>query len=194
MFLYDWIFNGLDYLGLWRKSGKLLFLGLGHAGKTTLFHLLKTDRLMLTSPTFSAQCEKISIDNRCFTTYDLGGHFINARKIWRDYFSLADAIVFLIDANDRSYFPESKIELEALLTNDDISSYPILILGNKIDRKGAASETEILEYFNIHHLTTGKGKISRKDIHSRPLELFMCSVLKREGYGEGFRWLSQYID
>ena len=27
----------------------------------------------------------------------------------------------------------------------------------------------------------------------RPVELFMCSVLKKQGYGEGFRWLSQYM-
>jgi len=25
------------------------------------------------------------------------------------------------------------------------------------------------------------------------MELFMCSVLRREGYGEAFRWLSQYL-
>lgn len=39
-----------------------------------------------------------------------------------------------------------------------------------------------------------QGKIPRSELSTRPLELFMCSVLKRQGYGEGFRWLAQYID
>ena len=39
-----------------------------------------------------------------------------------------------------------------------------------------------------------QGNVTLKELNARPMEVFMCSVLKRQGYGEGFRWLSQYID
>ena len=50
------------------------------------------------------------------------------------------------------------------------------------------------QVFGLYGQTTGKGKVARSELHGRPLELFMCSVLKRQGYGEGFRWISQYLD
>jgi GTP-binding protein SAR1 len=102
--------------------------------------------------------------------------------------------VFLIDAFDRARFGESLAELNSLLTDEQLANCPVLILGNKIDRPGAASEEEIRNTFGLYGQTTGKGKVARSDLPGRPLELFMCSVLKRQGYGEGFRWLAQYID
>ena len=44
------------------------------------------------------------------------------------------------------------------------------------------------------YFTLFQGQISRAELPGRPMELFMCSVLKRQGYGEGFRWMAQYIN
>lgn len=67
-----------------------------------------------------------------------------------------DAIVFLVDACDRSRFIESKAELDSLLTDEQLSNCPVLILGNKIDRPGAASEDELRNLFALYGQTTGK--------------------------------------
>ena len=59
-----------------------------------------------------------------------------------------------------------------------------------MDRPGAASEEELRMFFSLQ--TTGKA-MTGGDRRVRPVELFMCSVLKEYGYGEGFRWLGQFL-
>lgn len=127
-----------------------------------------------------------------FKTIDLGGHEL-ARKMWNQYFTEdVSAIVFIIDTAAPNRFSDVKRELDDLLQNDSLGKVPFLILGNKIDKPKAVSEEELKEKLGIQ--TTGKGQKNPKIKINRPLELFMCSILEQTGYGEGFRWLSQYIE
>lgn len=64
--------------------------------------------------------------------------------------------MFLVDASDRTRLPESRAELDTLLTDEQLSTCPVLVLGNKIDKPGAASEDELRAFFNLYGQTTGK--------------------------------------
>lgn len=67
-----------------------------------------------------------------------------------------DVIVFLVDVADRERIAESKLELDALLSNSDLKKVPILVLGNKIDLPNALSEDELRIQMGLHNMTTGK--------------------------------------
>lgn len=189
-FLFNWFWSFLKSVGLANKTGTVTFLGLDNAGKTTLMHMLKNQHLKQPVPTFHPTNEEFTIENINFKAWDLGGH-VQARRLWKTYFPVVTAIVFIVDASDYERMEEANAELKSLLEAEDIKSIPVAILGNKIDKPEAADEDTLRHNLGMTNLTTGKGTVKLKNV--RPVEIFMCSIVNKTGYSDAFRWISQYI-
>ena len=84
-------------------------------------------------------------------------------------------------------------ELAELLAEDSIKGCPFLVLGNKVDLKNAVSEAQLKDALGLTNVTTGKDKDAKVPEGMRPLEVYMCSVVKKAGYADGFKWLSNHL-
>ena len=128
---------------------------------------------------------------------DLGGHK-QARRVWKEYFHSIDAVFFVMDASDKcpKRIAEAREELHGILNDPVIvdADIPVAVLGNKIDISGAMGESDLIHTLGVFHLRTGKNKQEMIEGDSRkPFEVFMCSLLKRQGYGEAFKWMAQHL-
>jgi GTP-binding protein SAR1 len=187
--LYYYCLTGLHY-----REAKILFLGLDNAGKTTLLHMMKSGRMQVHEPTLHPNVtDELIVGKIKFKAFDLGGHE-TARQLWQDYFTTdVDGVVYLVDANDRARFPEAKKELDSLLWIEELADIPFLVLGNKIDMASAASEEELKAALGLVDTYGKELQNYDKDVGIRPMEVFMCSVLRKMGYKDGFQWLSHFL-
>ena len=178
-----WVSSWLRYFGLMDKTGRLVFLGLDNAGKTTLMGLLANQEVKLYPPTMLPTSEHFALGGVKFTAFDLGGH-VQARRIWSDYCMGTDGLVFMVDASDRHRLGEAGRELRTLLEDPSLESIPIAILGNKIDRTDALGETDLTAQLGIYDFLS-----SRKTV-----KVFLVSIAKRQGIKEAVRWLASFLD
>ncbi len=115
------------------------------------------------------------------------------RKIWREHFIDIQGIIYVVDGADKNRFEESRRELETILQSEELPKIPIVILGNKIDKKEAVQEEELKQAFGL--VTQNQfGSQNVDELYGRPVKMFMCSIVKKTGIKEPFDWLTKKID
>lgn len=81
-------------------------------------------------------------------------------------------------------------EFDSLMIDETTANVPTGILRNEIDRHEAVSEERLWEMFGSYDQTTGKCSVSPKELNVQSLQVFVCTVLKRQGYREVFHWMA----
>jgi GTP-binding protein SAR1 len=178
-----------------------MLVGLDGSGKTTLLQVLARNVVQAHEPTTHPQSEEVTVHNVRFQAFDLGGHKA-ARVLWKRYYPALDGIVFLVDAADPDRFEEARAEIGRLL--DAENTVPLLVLGNKVDARGAVSRPTLLRALALDPFLADRPNRPKDfgpgeeppclgPVGGRPIELAMCSVVRRWGYDNGFAWLANNL-
>ena len=170
--IYDRVFG-------FSRPTRILLLGLDAAGKTSVLYKLKLDELVTTIPTIGFNVEELNYKNLSMTMWDVGGQD-KIRRLWSHYYENSDAIVYVIDSNDRDRLSEARDELHKMLDEDQLRNASLLVLCNKQDLPSAMSPSAVSEGLGLRAL--------RRDWY-----LQACSAVSGDGIFEGLEWLSQTL-
>ncbi|KAJ1566399.1 Arf GTPase arl1, partial [Nowakowskiella sp. JEL0078] len=147
---------------------------------------------------------KNSENNVRFKIWDLSGQSA-VRSLWRCYYANADAIVYVVDASDRSNINVAGEEfLAALLpptpldeTDDqNITGEPefqdeapnvVLLLANKQDLEGSMSNSELYSAMGLGD------PIAQEVLKDRKWSICKCSAATGDGLLEAIDWLTDAI-
>jgi ADP-ribosylation factor 1/2 len=147
------------------QHGTILILGLDCAGKTSfLHHYLSqsghwaTTDILTSIPTIGFVLESVQYAEMRFVSYDSGccGCRSNYMKRFTDVVACeADAVVWVVDANDRERLVEAREELSGALKLKDgvvLRRLPVLVLANKMDLPDAMGVEEIGKGLGLEEL------------------------------------------
>jgi len=164
------------------KEKRILMLGLDAAGKTSIVNKLAFDEARTTIPTIGFNCEQVQYKNICFTVWDIGGQD-KIRRLWNHYYNNTDALIFVVDSNDRYRIEEAKGELRRLLEEEQLRDIAVLIYANKMDLPNSMTNNDVVEKLDIRRLA------GHRDWYCFP----SCAT-DGTGLYEGLDWLSKVLN
>lgn len=163
-----------------KKEMRILMVGLDAAGKTTILYKLKLGEIVTTIPTIGFNVETVEYKNISFTVWDVGGQD-KIRPLWRHYFQNTQAIIFVVDSNDRDRCSEAREELQRMLNEDELRDAILLVFANKIDLPNAMNAAEITDKLGLHSL------------RQRQWYIQSTCATSGEGLYQGLDWLTSHL-
>merc|ERR1719313_2464389 len=159
---------------------RFLMVGLDAAGKTTVLYALKLGKVVTTIPTIGFNVETIEYKRISFTAWDIGGRD-KSRPLWRHYYQNTEALIFVVDSNDRDRIEVAQEELNKMLNEDEMRDAALLVFANKQDLPNAMPAAEVTEKLGLHNM--------------RNRQWFIQSACATTGDGlyEGLDWLSRTL-
>mmetsp|Transcript_5769 Transcript_5769/g.13689 ORF Transcript_5769/g.13689 Transcript_5769/m.13689 type:complete len:229 (+) Transcript_5769:86-772(+) len=168
---------------LWKAPpAKVLMVGLDAAGKTTILYKLQIGEVVNTIPTIGFNVETVSTNKLELLTWDVGGRD-KIRPLWRHYLQKVQAIVFVVDCNDRDEdrLESALKELWWILDEDDAKHAPLLVFANKQDLPNAMTTVEVAEKMRLHEMRERKWFVQES------------VATEKKGLFEGFEWLAAVL-
>lgn len=162
------------------KEVRVLILGLDGAGKTTILYRLQVGEVVTTIPTIGFNVETVAYKNLKFQVWDLGGQ-TSIRPYWRCYYANTDAIIYVVDSADRDRMSISKLELIAMLEEEELKDAILMVFANKQDMEGAMTPAEVSSSLGLAALK------------NRTWSIFKTSAKKGNGLDEAMDWLVETL-
>ncbi len=159
------------------REMRVLMVGLDNAGKTTVVKRVTGEPISSISPTLGFDIKTLEFKGYRLNVWDVGGQR-SLRPYWRNYFEATDGLVWVVDSADVSRLPDCAKELSTLLEEEKLAGASLLILANKQDLPGAATQAQIADTLGLEAM--------RGDRHWR---IAACSAVSGDGLLDALGWL-----
>jgi ADP-ribosylation factor protein 1 len=163
------------------RESKILMLGLDGGGKSTILYRWRLAETVTTVPTIGFNVETVQYKNITFTIWDVGGQD-KIRRLWQHYYSGTDALIFVVDSNDRDRIEIAREELQKLMLEDSLRNAVVLIFANKQDLPHSMRASEITE------------KLGLSSYKGREWYVQSCRATTGDGIYDGLDWLKTALD
>ncbi|XP_058506146.1 ADP-ribosylation factor-like protein 13A [Solea solea] len=168
-------------------------VGLDKAGKTSSIRgLLRVHHGVEAGPTHGCVRNELRVENYLVTLLDVGGS-AESRGDWRELYSEAHGLIFVVDSSDRQRMKEVRDVLADLLKQPRVAGKPILVLANKQDKMNALLGSELIETLSLEKLVNQSRSLCHIEPCSALMDLRRWSDRKTL---RGLRWLLRavYLD